>query len=289
MPRRKTVLITGCSAGGLGAALAKAFHEEDCHVFATARDPAKIESALAALPHVEVLALDVASPASVADCVAQVAAKTDKCLDVLINNAGGGFILPLLDTPMADAKDMFDVNFWGVLAMAQACAPLLINAKGTMVNVSSIAGVTPFPWQGIYNSSKAAVTMLSETLRLELEPLGVKVVAAMVGAVKTEIYNKQDFELPANSLYKPAEEAMRRQAHGRHQAPIEETADVTAPNIARDVLAGCRGKIWRGGMAGTISAATWLFPTSYLDGKLTKAGGFPELREIYKDGVPPQV
>jgi len=131
--------------------------------------------------------------------------------------------------------------------------------------------------------------MLSENLRLELQPLGVRVIVAMVGAVKTEIYNKQDFQLPASSLYGAAETAMQRQATGQHQKDTEETADVTAANIVRDVLDERRtGKIWRGGKAGTAQVATWLLPTTRIDKVLTRSSGFPELREVYKGGVPPQ-
>jgi 1-acylglycerone phosphate reductase len=131
--------------------------------------------------------------------------------------------------------------------------------------------------------------MLSENLRLELEPLGVRVIVAMVGAVKTKIYNKQEFQLPASSLYRAAETAMQRQATGQHQTDAEETADVTAANIVRDVLdERCTGKIWRGGKAGTAQVATWLLPTSRLDKALTRSSGFSEVREAYKDGVPPQ-
>ncbi len=226
---RKTVLVTGCSAGGLGEALAEAFRQAGFHVFATARDPAKISSTLATQLHVEILALDVQSAESIATCVAQVHSKTSGSLDVLVNNAGGGLIRPLLDTSLADAKALYDVNVWGVLAMAQACAPLLIQAKGAMVNISSIGGTNPVPFQGmivnrpfresgdlalmhcsgIYNSSKAAVTFLSETLKAELILWRVRVLTAMVGSVKTEIYSKLQVNLPDSSWYQA-----HRELHG---------------------------------------------------------------------------
>jgi 1-acylglycerone phosphate reductase len=150
MSRRKTVLVTGCSAGGLGAALAQAFQEAGCHVFATARNPSKIPDSLTSLPHVEVLALDVTSTESISSCVSEIKTRTENRLDVLVNNAGGGILMPLLDTPIEEAKGVFDVNFWGVIATVKACAPLLINARGVVVNISSIGGALALPWQGMY-------------------------------------------------------------------------------------------------------------------------------------------
>ncbi|KAI0392006.1 putative short-chain dehydrogenase/reductase [Xylariaceae sp. FL0594] len=312
----KTVLITGCSAGGLGAALAVAFHEAGCRVYATARTPSKIPESLTSLPNVEVLALDVTDERAIGECVAKI--KTARIqqrksvgkgsegsegsggrgLDILVNNAGAGFLMPVLDTPIEEARKTFEVNFWGVLAMVKAFAPLLIDSGGggVVVNVASIAGAVPLPWQAIYNSSKAAVAMLSETLRLELSSLGVRVVTAMVGAVETDIYNKQHqqhFALPASSLYLPAEEAIKWRAAGGHQADIEEPAEVTAGNIVRDVLGsgesgGGGGKIWRGGRAGATRLASCVMPQAEIDKRMMERSGFEELRVAYKDGVPRQ-
>jgi len=145
---RKTVLITGCSVGGFGFALAKAFQQAGCHVFATARDPTKVGS-LASEAYIEILPLDVTSAESIASCVAQVRKKTDGKLDVLVNNAGGAIFGPLVHTSIAESKALYDVNVWGVLAVAQAFAPLLVQAKGVMLNISSMAGAVPMAWQGM--------------------------------------------------------------------------------------------------------------------------------------------
>jgi NADP-dependent 3-hydroxy acid dehydrogenase YdfG len=84
--------------------------------------------------------------------------------------------MPLLDSNIADVKRVYDTNVIGTILAIQAFAPLLIAAKGTIINIGSIAGVAPLPWQSVYNSSKAAVNQLTDTLRLEMEPLGVKVI-----------------------------------------------------------------------------------------------------------------
>ena len=143
----KTVLITGTSAGGIGSALAFAFQKRGLRVFATARNTSKIDPALADLPNVELLSLDVASDASIAAAVAEVKERTGGKLDILVNNSGLGYIMPFLDLDMDEAKKLFDVNFWGVLAATKAFAPMLIEAKGAIVNISSIAGVAYNPYE----------------------------------------------------------------------------------------------------------------------------------------------
>ncbi|EKG20605.1 Short-chain dehydrogenase/reductase SDR [Macrophomina phaseolina MS6] len=147
MSTPKTVLITGCSAGGIGFALAQEFQSRGLHVFATARNPAKM-SALAALPNVTLLTLDVCSPASVEAAAAAVMAQTGGTLDYLVNNAGSVYVTPILDVDIQKAKAMFDVNVWGVAAVTQAFAPLLVAAKGCVVNISSLAALLRAPYYG---------------------------------------------------------------------------------------------------------------------------------------------
>ena len=160
----KTVLITGCSSGGVGAALALAFQQREFHVFATARTPSKIDAALTKLPNVEVLALDVTDAAQISHVVEDVTAKTNAQLDVLINNAGANYTMPVLDASLEDGKKLFDANFWGMIAMCQAFAPLLVRAKGTVVNMSSIAGELNTPWMGRVEPFHYEIRVRAETL-----------------------------------------------------------------------------------------------------------------------------
>jgi 1-acylglycerone phosphate reductase len=147
---RKSVLITGCSAGGIGAALAEEFHRKGYHVFATARTPSKISKSLTEAPNVTILTLDVLSPESIGAAVKSVSTETGGRLDVLVNNSGSSIIFPALDTPIEAGKELFDLNFWAVLAMIQAFAPLLVKAKGSIVNNASVAGILPFVYQSEY-------------------------------------------------------------------------------------------------------------------------------------------
>src|SRR5450432_747187 len=84
--------------------------------------------------------------------------------------------MPVLDSDPAEIRKMLDVNVVAVVAVTQAFGPLLIESKGTVVKIGSIAGVAPFAWQAGYNASKAGINILSDTMRVELEPLGVKVI-----------------------------------------------------------------------------------------------------------------
>lgn len=142
---RKFVLITGCSAGGIGSGLAEVFRDRGYHVFATLRTPSKIAPALSKAPNVTVLTLDVLSRDSIEAAVADVRKQTGGTLDVLVNNSGSNIIAPALDTSIDEGKRIFDLNVWAPMAMVQAFAPLLIKAKGCIVNNTSANAVVPMP------------------------------------------------------------------------------------------------------------------------------------------------
>ena len=143
----KTVLITGCSAGGIGSALARSFHSHEIHVFATTRTTSKMFH-LQTLPNMTLLSLDVTSSADIKAAVQVVEAKTGGTLDYLVNNSGSILFMPILDTNIDEAKKMYDINFRGALAVIQAFAPLLIAAKGTLINICSITSHLNVPWMG---------------------------------------------------------------------------------------------------------------------------------------------
>lgn len=145
MSQTKSILITGCSADGIGAAMALVLARRRHHVFATARDPAKIPEALSSLANVTVLSLDVTDTASVA-AAARTVADTGIGLDVLVNNAGVEYVQPLLDVDITVAQRLLDINLWGPVRTIQAFADLLIASRGRIVNVSSSASVVNSPW-----------------------------------------------------------------------------------------------------------------------------------------------
>jgi NAD(P)-dependent dehydrogenase (short-subunit alcohol dehydrogenase family) len=143
----KSILVTGCSAGGIGEALALALATRGHHVFATARNPAKVPEALSSLSNVTVLQLDVLSTDSAADA-ARAVSESGRGLDILVNNAGCGYAQPVLDMDIAKAQRLFDTNVWGPIRMIQAFAGLLIASQGRIVNVSSVGAIVNTPWIG---------------------------------------------------------------------------------------------------------------------------------------------
>ncbi|KAF7552354.1 hypothetical protein G7Z17_g4391 [Cylindrodendrum hubeiense] len=219
---QNTVLITGCSDGGMGAALAVAFHKAGLHVLATARNPDKMAH-LKSLG-IETITLDVQSEDSIDACVSQISA-----LDILVNNAGNQFIMPVADISIPEAKKLYDLNVWSHIAVTQKLLPLLLQSSGGMiVNQTSVGAVTTLPFQAVYNSSKAALAMLSDSLRLELEPFGIKVIDLRTGVVQTNLIKNQQVtgpSLPEDSLYKPAKEfvekAMRQEGFEGQGLPAD--------------------------------------------------------------------
>ena len=153
MNSKKSVLVTGCSAGGVGSALAHALAKRGHHVIATARDISKIPDTVSTLDNVTTLQLDVTSEDSVAKAVQTVTELTKKLqeaegLDVLVNNAGSGYTMPLLDVDLEVAKKVYDTNLWGVLRVIKAFAELLVKRRGRVFNVSSVGGEMHTPWIG---------------------------------------------------------------------------------------------------------------------------------------------
>jgi len=147
MNAKGSVLITGCSNGSIGSGLALAFQQRSYQVFATARNIDKM-SDLKELPDLKLMQLDVLCPESIHAAVNAVAEKTGGILSVLVNNAGSFHCMPLLDDDIEAAKKTFDTNVWGPLALTKAFAPLLMKGRGTLVNITSIAGHNAMPYSG---------------------------------------------------------------------------------------------------------------------------------------------
>ncbi|KAI9035897.1 SDR family oxidoreductase [Aspergillus affinis] len=259
---QKTILITGCSEGGIGDALAKSFHKRGFRVFASARNLAKVEHLK--YMGLDILQLDVTDEVSIRQAVLTVKAATGGHLDFLVNNSGAGKLsskrMPLLDSDMSVAKKMFDVNVFAVVAVTQAFAPLLIASKGTIINIGSVLGKMPFPWQGLYNASKAAVAMITDQLRIELSPWGVRAILVNTGAIKTRFFDNLSSKpvLPENSLYYPAKDLIEPALAGSevegNAMEVNAYAEVVVNNAIRS---NPKKHLWSGGGA----LVTWLAST----------------------------
>ncbi|KAL3477738.1 hypothetical protein BJX99DRAFT_245960 [Aspergillus californicus] len=257
----KYVLITGCSDGGIGSALARQFHESGLHVFATARDTSKMQN-LQELSNISFLQLDVTSTESVASAYKTVEEKTGGKLHYLVNNSGAGFVMPVLDSDVEMGQRLFD-----------AFAPLVVHAKGTIVNGISTAACLGLPYQGIYCGSKAAARLMSETLALEMKPLGVKVVIVITGNVRTQWFsNNPKFELPEDSYFSSIAERIGVYARGEQGHPQMEPG-VYAKKVVGDVLGGAEGTIWRGAQSTIVKVAMAIVPTWLMSTLAAKGTG----------------
>jgi 1-acylglycerone phosphate reductase len=256
MSHIRSVLITGCSEGGLGDALAREFHRLGLRVFATGRNPKKVAHFESL--GIETLILDVLSPDSISECITAVAEKTGGSLDILINNSGAIYSIPLTDANIDMGRKLFDLNVWAVLAVTQTFVPLLLKSSGgIIVNNTSVASVAGKPMSGIYNASKAATAMLTETLRLELAPFGLKVIDLKTGSVKSHVYeNQANGERPslsAGSIYAVAKKSVEAAMTVDFLGPTMMEADVWANRVAREILRPSPPpQIWKGTNASLV-------------------------------------
>ena len=179
---QKTVLITGCSSG-IGRAAAHAFNDEGWTVYATARNPADIETLGEA--GCELATLDVTDQSDV-DRVVDRILDEEGAIDALVNNAGYGQFGPIEDVSTEQVHEQFDVNVYGPHRLTKAVLPAMRRERdGTIVNVSSVAGRVSFPGGGVYSGSKFAVEAMSDALRNEVAEFGIDVVVVEPGPVKT--------------------------------------------------------------------------------------------------------
>lgn len=186
-PRAKLALVTGASRG-LGLAIARALSARGYHLILTARNQRTLDPVAANLPNAVAFACDVRDPDSVARLAAIVQKR--KRLDVLINNAGiAGPSQPIATLPFAVWREVLDTNLNGTFLITQALLPRL--GKGSViVNNLSVAARTAFPGMAAYNSSKRGLLAFTETLREELRPRGIRVVALLAGATDTDIWKQ---------------------------------------------------------------------------------------------------
>ncbi|KAI1388664.1 oxidoreductase [Hypoxylon trugodes] len=223
-------------------------------------------SSLSTLPHTTLLPLDVTSSDSLAAAVASVSAETGGTLDYLVNNSGQQVVAPILDADLGEARAMYDVNVFGVVATVQAFAPLLLAAKGTVVNICSITGLLYPPYMGLYGSTKSALTTISEALRLELHPLGIKVATIITGAVRTNLAaNSPPHILPPNSVYTPAAKEIAARATGADVTDRVGSKEDFGRDLVSKVLRGATGRVYVGNLSTAVRIASSWFPACLID------------------------
>ncbi|MEQ8559945.1 MAG: oxidoreductase [Cytophagales bacterium] len=182
---KKIWLITGISSG-LGKALAQSAMESECFVIGTFRNQSQVDDFNAQNEgNGFAFKLDITNEIDIQRTVESIISKFGR-IDVLVNNAGVGFVGAIEETSMEEVREVFEANFFGTLKLTQAVLPFMRKErKGNIVQISSHGGIKAFAGFGIYNASKFALEGFSEALAQEVEPLGIKVSIIEPGPFRT--------------------------------------------------------------------------------------------------------
>ena len=265
---KPVALITGCSSG-IGQALAQVCLDEGYTVYATARNPDSL-TPLTSRGAIAVT-LDVNQPDLIAACAQRLRNEAGR-LDLLVNNAGYGAMGPVLDADRATLLRQFDTNVFAPLEMVRAHADLLREAKGLIVNIGSVSGITTTPFSGVYCASKAALHALSDALRLELAPFDIGVLTVQPGAIASEFGTNASasITLAEDSWFKPWEKAVQARA-----AASQNAKSTPAREFAKELMGYIRNPLRPetaligSGARNMVRLKRWL-PASILDSRLRK-------------------
>ena len=212
-------LITGCSSG-IGRALADTFKRAGYDVWASARKVEDVAALTAA--GFTAVQLDVNDNPALEQLSERINQQHGG-LDVLINNAGYGAMGPLLDGGVPAMQRQFETNVFAIVGVTRAMFPVLRRARGLVVNIGSVSGVLVTPFAGAYCASKAAVHALSDALRMELAPFGVRVMEVQPGAIESSFAKNAGHEaeqlITEQSPWWPLREGIRARAKASQDKP----------------------------------------------------------------------
>ena len=224
--KNKVVLITG-GTSGIGKALAFAFGRAGARIVVTGRDAVNLQATGQALTsqHIENLALvaDVSSEADCARMVRETLARFGQ-LDILINNAGISMRAMFQDLNLDVIRQVMDINFYGTVYATKYALPHILQTKGSILGISSIAGYRGLPGRTGYSASKFAMHGFLETLRTELLDQGVHVMIACPGFTSSNIRNR----------------ALTAQGQVQGESPLEEGKIMSAEEVADRILKATR-------------------------------------------------
>lgn len=270
----RIVLITGCSTG-IGRALAQAFIDNGDIVIATARRRESLDGL-----DCDHKTLDVNNPDSIKTLVAAVQQIYGK-VDILLNNAGVATMGPIATMPLDTLRQQLETNTVAPIAMLQACLPLLQESDSPMlVNIGSVSGIMTTPFAGAYCASKSALHSLSDALRMELSPLGIRVVTVQPGGVTSALGDNASAEvdrwLTKDNLYWPLRDDIigRAKAQQDGATPADEFAQEVVIKLTDDAPE----PVIRAGAKSTLLPLLqqWV-PTKRLDALLGKKFGLNKL------------
>ncbi len=267
MADKKVAFVTGASSG-IGFATSSLLAARGYHTFGTTREL----GARKAPEGVEMLKLDVRSDESVDRAVEDVIART-KRIDVLVNNAGFGLAGAIEETSLEEARGQLETNFWGPVRITRRILPYMRERRaGRIINISSVLGFMPAPYQGFYVASKHALEGYSEVLDLEVRPFGIRVVLIEPSAIHSSFFENHEEAKVRLETYKPDRnrvvEDLGQRLH-RGSDPKE---------VARIVVKAARAwypatRYTAGQGSGLLKVARTLVPTSLFDKSVRLALG----------------
>jgi len=189
----KVVLVTGATSGA-GLAISSLLSQSSYKVYGTARNLHKADQLHALAKErnnrLEILELDVTKEETISQAIKTIISKESK-IDILVNNAGYAITKPAELTSMAEFREIFETNFFGLVALTKEVIPYMREARsGHIINISSFGGLVGQPFHDAYSASKFAVTGFTESLHSTLTPFGISVTLVCPGAITTPFLSK---------------------------------------------------------------------------------------------------
>jgi len=266
---RGIALVTGASSG-IGLVTALALRRDGYRVFGTSRKP------MPDTPEgIAMLVCDVTDDASVQAAVDEVLSRAG-AIDLLVNNAGIGLVGGTEESTAAQAKAVFDVNVFGTMRMTNAVLPVMrLQRKGRIVNLSSILGLIPAPYNALYASTKHAIEGYSESLDHEVRTLGIRIVLVEPGVTRTsfeENITRPDRPLAVYDAVRADAEKLMREIVAKGDAP-----EVVAQAVVRAANAvSPKRRYTAGRAAGQVRFMRRFLPESFLDKGFRKFNKLPD-------------
>jgi short-subunit dehydrogenase len=265
---RGVALITGASSG-IGLVTARALRREGYRVFGTSR-----KAMAGTSDGVTMLVCDVTDDVSVRNVIDDVLSRAGR-IDLLVNNAGIGLLGGAEESSTTQAKALFDVNVFGVLRMTNAILPVMRRQrKGRIINLSSILGLIPAPYNALYAATKHAIEGYSESLDHEVRTQGIRIVLVEPGVTRTafeENITRPDHPLSLYEAVRADAEKLMREIVDSGDAP-----EVVAQAVLRAANAATpRRRYTAGKAAAQVRFIRRFLPESFVDKSLRKFNRLP--------------
>jgi short-subunit dehydrogenase len=232
---RETALVTGASSG-IGRETALKLAEKGFAVIAAARRQERLAELADKVEGITAVPVDLSRPEDTEKFCGYIA-ELPNPVSVLVNNAGYSIRGALEDVSIEAAKRLFEVNLFALIRITQACLPAMRRQrKGIIVNLSSMVGKFTFPGSGVYAASKHALEAVTDAMRLELEPLGIKVVTIRPGPIATE-FNDVATQMTGDLMartdpdYKPI-----YQTAGEHTGKLFADLHIPGPDLIANLI-----------------------------------------------------